>query len=651
MALVHQVDLFKSPVTGRKDARYRHRFIVWDSDWNVIKVTDEFDLMGAEVEFVCGAAWHHGNLLVTFGVQDNAAMLMTVPGPVVDEILNVRPKVIDYFMYNGEKELLELRINALKDKVDKFVISEADRTHRGDYKGFSCSSTITELGLPGDNIEVLEVELPEVVTEEMISDWDRQRSVTSGHSSDPERISAWVREHIQRDAIHAVIDKYANDDIFFMSDCDEIVNPDNINFIVDFVKNCDRAIIKIPLVMLEGRADLRVYDKSGTPEPWDQVVFSCKGSHLKQVLNSRLRFGDTAPLNCVWLTQEGEVMQDLGWHFSWMGNAETRIRKAESFFHYADTNENFIFDTFGTEKMYDFMSSYKPVEGGINPCGQRNTVLKRYDTALLPKQVFSLPRVRDFLLPAEDNLKPIPVVGTAIVNGIDWLIRLVGSIDYPVDNFFVVNNNGRGQLTEQLDALAKFNHPFIKNFHVCHMPNNIGCPASWNLIIKSYLHSPYWLIVNHDVAFTPGLLQLMAAEAEDQSIGMVHASPGDRGTGMYDLFILKDWVVDLHGLFDENFYPAYGEDLDYIIRTQDVKKTLNIGIPYLHGDVDYATTGSQTWRTEPELRQPLDTSRVMNETEYMVDKWGADWYNTPQGPSPNPGNFSLQFTRKKSLWR
>ena len=39
------------------------------------------------------------------------------------------------------------------------------------------------------------------------------------------------------------------------------------------------------------------------------------------------------------------------------------------------------------------------------------------------------------------------------------------------------------------------------------MPYNLGCAEGWNTIIKSFLFSPYWVIVNDDVSFTPGFLK------------------------------------------------------------------------------------------------------------------------------------------------
>ena len=66
----------------------------------------------------------------------------------------------DCFLYFDEKELLELRVNLLKDIVDGFIITDGNLTFKGDPKPFTCLDTIRELGLPEEKIQVLHVELP-----------------------------------------------------------------------------------------------------------------------------------------------------------------------------------------------------------------------------------------------------------------------------------------------------------------------------------------------------------------------------------------------------------------------------------------------------------------------------------------------------------
>ena len=84
------------------------------------------------------------------------------------------------------------------------------------------------------------------------------------------------------------------------------------------------------------------------------------------------------------------------------------------------------------------------------------------------------------------NNKSIPVLAVTIVRNIKWLYKLVESIDYPVDNLVIWNNNGKGELTKKLDKLVKdgTTHDYIKNIHVCHLPSNIGLGGTWNMTIK-----------------------------------------------------------------------------------------------------------------------------------------------------------------------
>lgn len=77
MCLTHETYLTKS-AAGRKDGVYRHRFVVWDKDWNIFKVSKQFSFMNAEIEFAVGMAEYKGDYLITFGYQDNAAYLVRI---------------------------------------------------------------------------------------------------------------------------------------------------------------------------------------------------------------------------------------------------------------------------------------------------------------------------------------------------------------------------------------------------------------------------------------------------------------------------------------------------------------------------------------------------------------------------------------------
>jgi len=87
VAITHEVDLFQSE-TDRKDAVYKHRICFWDKDFNLVKFTNDFSIMGGHVEFCVGLARQGTDFLMTFGFQDNAAYLLKFPEKVFEDIIN-----------------------------------------------------------------------------------------------------------------------------------------------------------------------------------------------------------------------------------------------------------------------------------------------------------------------------------------------------------------------------------------------------------------------------------------------------------------------------------------------------------------------------------------------------------------------------------
>ena len=50
--VLHMKQIFIIIKIKRKIAQYYHRFIIWDKDWNVKKVSKQFKFMDAMIEFV-----------------------------------------------------------------------------------------------------------------------------------------------------------------------------------------------------------------------------------------------------------------------------------------------------------------------------------------------------------------------------------------------------------------------------------------------------------------------------------------------------------------------------------------------------------------------------------------------------------------------
>lgn len=277
--------------------------------------------------------------------------------------------LFDCFLYFDEKELLELRFNILKDIVDGFIITDGNRTFRGDPKPFTCVDTIRELGLPEEKIQVLHVELPSFEDIQI----------------------PWAREYAQRDALGVGMRMCPPDSVFFFSDVDEIPKPDKLLEAVELAKSDPKRCVRLSMPMFYGRADLRVKDPHGSddkaPNNWTcgTVVLY---EHLDQTPSQiRQNPNDLILGNC-----------DAGWHFSWMGDAARMKKKVTSFSHCFDDIPNSVAPA-NSDEMLAHLDAYKAQAGGTDPLGRSDHILEPYPHELLPPELFKLERVRSYLLP------------------------------------------------------------------------------------------------------------------------------------------------------------------------------------------------------------------------------------------------------------
>ena len=94
MCLIHEVNLFNNKLQ-QKDATYMHRFVIWDKNWNIVRISEPFSFMDGEIEFCCGMSLYKNDLLISFGFQDNAAYVLKVPEKIIDEILGFTKQPLD----------------------------------------------------------------------------------------------------------------------------------------------------------------------------------------------------------------------------------------------------------------------------------------------------------------------------------------------------------------------------------------------------------------------------------------------------------------------------------------------------------------------------------------------------------------------------
>ena len=209
-----------------------------------------------------------------------------------------RPKVVDVFPFNGELDMLELKLEAMASWVDRFVIVEGSRTFTGLPKTLSFPDAAERFRPYLDKIVYRPVEaFPAYLT------------------------SAWAREFYQRDqALHALAGICADDDVVIISDVDEIVYEAAVRA---FEGNVAGADLRTSRYFLNYE---RLQD----------------GTNVKAVL---ARWRVAARTGCSWLRigarmHHPPVVRDAGWHFTNIGSVEDLARKHISFSHeeraYAD---------------------------------------------------------------------------------------------------------------------------------------------------------------------------------------------------------------------------------------------------------------------------------------------------------------------------
>jgi len=316
-------------------------------------------------------------------------------------------RIFDCFRFFNEKEVLELRYHILKDYVDQFIILEGTRTHSGNpWKPLS-KKIINELNLPEEKFIIIETELPgndEEIYNNEIDYIYKSLLVQGGHDTDKNRLNAITRERIQFDGLHRIIDEFNSDDIFIVSDCDEIINPDYIDHFCDQTLNNPNFLIKIPMVELQGRANLRAYDKeTNKPKsPYYSGVFVCTKDHICKNSLLQLRVNANNPYQEVFISGGEENI--YAWHFTWMGGAEKIKIKCNSTVHYSDKLPTVISENLLSIENQSHIQNWKPMNGVISPYGETNTILKYFPIEKLPKQIFEIDHLKDFFIGETENV-------------------------------------------------------------------------------------------------------------------------------------------------------------------------------------------------------------------------------------------------------
>lgn len=93
IAITHMCELWINEKKQKCGVGYFEQFIIWDKDWNIIKLSEPFNFAGFGIEFTNGLAYKDGVFYIPFALQDNFSFMV-----------EVNEKLISDFIFNNDKK-------------------------------------------------------------------------------------------------------------------------------------------------------------------------------------------------------------------------------------------------------------------------------------------------------------------------------------------------------------------------------------------------------------------------------------------------------------------------------------------------------------------------------------------------------------------
>ncbi len=233
-------------------------------------------------------------------------------------------KVYDVFLFFNELELLEIRLQILDPYVDYFVLIESTETFTGISKELFYEKNKQIFAQWQHKIIHYVIQdtpadaedLKKRLRNQNLTLLDRETiyyTLTTDNVPDKSEIQ-WLKEFYQKEVIKRALVGLSDSDFCFISDLDEIWNPE---ILIDYSKDDVFKFKQIPYIYyLNNRSNEDWAGWSGT--------IATKYKNIKDVcLNHLRKVGKT----------KYTVVQNGGWHFSFQGGPDQIRKKLESYGH------------------------------------------------------------------------------------------------------------------------------------------------------------------------------------------------------------------------------------------------------------------------------------------------------------------------------
>jgi beta-1,4-mannosyl-glycoprotein beta-1,4-N-acetylglucosaminyltransferase len=256
-------------------------------------------------------------------------------------------KIYDVFTFFNELDMLELRLEMLDPYVDKFVLIECVETFSGNKKPLYYEENKERFKKfhnkiihhitydPPKSYDDLRNRILDPNSDELMKQICMQ-ALTS--SNVPPGELHWLKEFYQKENIRRALLGLDDEDLCFITDLDEIWNPD-LKYDIE-----DHKIYK--LVQLA----YSLYLNNRSNEPWAGTLLT-KYKNIKNACLNHLRTPSKT---------QYDYIQNGGWHFTFMGGSDQIKLKLESYGHQEYNNESI------KNKIEDNLKNNKDVLGRSN---------------------------------------------------------------------------------------------------------------------------------------------------------------------------------------------------------------------------------------------------------------------------------------------
>lgn len=196
--------------------------------------------------------------------------------------------IYDCILFNSELDLLEIRLNVLKDVVDKFIIVESRNTHSGREKVPVFPQNVKRFG-------------------DFQIDYRLLRQPGGSRSYE----DAVAREQEMRKNCRDILlcHDVRDDDIVLMGDLDEVPDPSRLG-----------GLWTVPVRV--GMRHFYWWLNAEDDKQWNSGTVMMLGHYAKQM-----------PFEMLRVAPGMSVVSDAGWHFSSVGTEAEIVHKLESFLH------------------------------------------------------------------------------------------------------------------------------------------------------------------------------------------------------------------------------------------------------------------------------------------------------------------------------